>query len=333
MFTSPSNDEEPVNVPPPPSSILPPPLPSAVLQQPKVSKPSDLSSALAQIHKQKHAPPPPPPSTNSLPPPPMVQKTQPPPKQTGTSLQDILAQRKQKKQPIQLSDLPIGITDQEKQSKRKLRIVIMSDTHLHHNKIVPDGDILLHCGDMTNTGHSVEVDKFNNYLKQLPHKHKIIICGNHEEKLSHLDPEEIRKRFSAATAYLHDSSIIVEGIKIYGSPYVKNMSYYEPWMKVVYDDRYFYRNEEELEKLFAKIEPDIDILMTHGPPFKIQDGDIHGSHALRAVIDSNKLSQLKLSCFGHVHPMYGHTTKNKTLFVNAALDDDEQPFYLDYYTD
>ena len=37
------------------------------------------------------------------------------------------------------------------------RIVALSDTYNQHEKVeVPDGDILVHCGDFTNTGRVVD---------------------------------------------------------------------------------------------------------------------------------------------------------------------------------
>ena len=50
----------------------------------------------------------------------------------------------------------------------------------HMRKKLPDGDILIHAGDFTRCGHLSEVREFNAWLKSQPHKHKIVIAGNHE---------------------------------------------------------------------------------------------------------------------------------------------------------
>lgn len=47
-------------------------------------------------------------------------------------------------------------------------------------RTIPEGDILIHAGDFTRCGHLQEVRDFNNWLGSLPHKHKIVIAGNHE---------------------------------------------------------------------------------------------------------------------------------------------------------
>lgn len=65
----------------------------------------------------------------------------------------------------------------------KARVVCLSDTHSmtsHIRKSLPDGDILIHAGDFTRCGHVAEVKEFNEWLAAQPHKHKIVIAGNHE---------------------------------------------------------------------------------------------------------------------------------------------------------
>ncbi|XP_070528242.1 UPF0046 protein C25E10.12 isoform X5 [Cardiocondyla obscurior] len=65
----------------------------------------------------------------------------------------------------------------------KLRVVCMSDTHSLTPFIkfdVPAGDVFIHAGDFTKCGSLQEVIEFNNWIGNLPHKHKIVIAGNHE---------------------------------------------------------------------------------------------------------------------------------------------------------
>ena len=64
-----------------------------------------------------------------------------------------------------------------------LRLVILSDTHNQEGKMpesVPDGDVLIHCGDLTNVGKAKELQMVNEWLGKLPHKTKIAIAGNHD---------------------------------------------------------------------------------------------------------------------------------------------------------
>jgi 3',5'-cyclic AMP phosphodiesterase CpdA len=59
-----------------------------------------------------------------------------------------------------------------------IRIVCVSDTHNDDlTGQVPDGDIFLHAGDMTDDGTYDEMKKALDWIRKLPHKLKIIIPG------------------------------------------------------------------------------------------------------------------------------------------------------------
>lgn len=54
---------------------------------------------------------------------------------------------------------------------------------MRHEKLkMPDGDVLIHCGDFTNHGSLSEVREFAAWLTTLPYKHIIIVPGNHGGK-------------------------------------------------------------------------------------------------------------------------------------------------------
>jgi len=68
--------------------------------------------------------------------------------------------------------------------KLSTRIVCISDTHSKYDFILPDGDILLHAGDLTSTGRYDELNYFLYWLKSLTKfRLKIIIAGNHDVTL------------------------------------------------------------------------------------------------------------------------------------------------------
>lgn len=53
-----------------------------------------------------------------------------------------------------------------------LRIIAISETHgLHKQITVPDGDVLVHAGDLTARGQHKELAAFNAWLEGLPHRH------------------------------------------------------------------------------------------------------------------------------------------------------------------
>lgn len=106
-----------------------------------------------------------------------------------------------------------------------MKIICISDTHnLHKNLKVPDGDILIHAGDMTCVGGIDEIKEFNEWLGTLPHSHKIVIAGNHDIYFEE-EPSKSKSLITNAI-YLEDSGIIIEGLKIWGSPSSPN---YQNW--------------------------------------------------------------------------------------------------------
>jgi Icc-related predicted phosphoesterase len=86
-------------------------------------------------------------------------------------------------------------------------------------------------------------------------------------------------------------------------------------------------SESKLEAKWAKIPHDIDILITHSPPFAILDQDYMGINcgdiALKERIDQ---ISLKLHVFGHIHAGHGQVKFSGTMFVNAAhMNDNYEP--------
>ncbi len=99
-----------------------------------------------------------------------------------------------------------------------MRIVCISDTHGQHKRVkLPEGDVLIHAGDFTMGGGTAEVGGFLNWLKQQPHKHKILIAGNHD-RLFERDSALAESMVPAGVTYLNDSGTVIEGLNFWGSP-------------------------------------------------------------------------------------------------------------------
>lgn len=60
-----------------------------------------------------------------------------------------------------------------------MRIVCVSDTH-NHTVQIPDGDVLIHAGDVSMRGRLPEIAAFLAWFESLPHQHKIFIAGGHD---------------------------------------------------------------------------------------------------------------------------------------------------------
>ena len=70
----------------------------------------------------------------------------------------------------------------EKRDDGLVRIVLISDTHNKHEKLeMPEGDLLIHAGDFTNTGTEQEIREFDMWLASLDFQHKILVPGNHDK--------------------------------------------------------------------------------------------------------------------------------------------------------
>jgi Icc-related predicted phosphoesterase len=190
---------------------------------------------------------------------------------------------------------------------RRVRVVCISDSHeLHRELNVPDGDLLIHAGDFTFWNHTSKIRDFNEWLGELPHRHNVVIPGNHDRAF-HTDPR--LHTLITNGVLLINESVQVCGLNIWGSP-------------VTCDDAsHGHSKPEERAHLYARIPKDTDILITHGPPFGVLDrepgsSERHGCTELRKAVVRVKP---RLHVFGHVHVGYGTLATEHTQFVNAAL--------------
>lgn len=186
--------------------------------------------------------------------------------------------------------------------------------------MVPDGDILVHSGDATITGTVEEVERFNDWFTGLPHSHKIFVAGNHDW-LFEKDNDFARRMLDPHIVYLQDSSIEIDGLKIYVSP----------WQPRFFDWAFNLNRGYELAEKWAMIPDDIDILITHGPPNGILDlvprkgwDENTGCEELRKRVEQiAAYGRLKLHVFGHIHCGYGSHEEFGVRFVNASICDEQ----------
>lgn len=209
----------------------------------------------------------------------------------------------------------------------------ISDTHGLHDKIeVPLADIVFHAGDCTNTGTTRQIREFVEWYGKLPHKHKILIAGNHDWNFEKA-PERHRKICEDnGVIYLQDESVIVGGIKIHGSPQTPEFCNwaFNCWrspQELALDKIDPYpKNYDFIGKYWDMIDSDVDILMTHGPAYEILDycyGKFVGCELLREKI-KEVAPQYHIS--GHIHSSVGDILFAKTHHINAAcLGEDYRP--------
>jgi Icc-related predicted phosphoesterase len=211
------------------------------------------------------------------------------------------------------------------------KICCISDLHGYLPKI-PECDLLLIGGDICGDGHSLLQARwldvaFRDWLEHVPAKDIVGVCGNHDlvfESAPHLLPKDLPWH------YLQDNLVELQGFKIYGLP----------WVSPVWGA--FNSREENLIRKYQNIPDDVDIIISHGPPFGIRDeaplryysaenetewpgGEHCGSPSFREKIFDIKP---KLVLFGHIHEGHGVSEFNDIIFVNAALMDAQNtPIY------
>jgi Icc-related predicted phosphoesterase len=212
-----------------------------------------------------------------------------------------------------------------------MRLVCISDTHNQHDKLgsLPEGDVLVHAGDWTGTGTQKQVISFIRWFASQPHKHKILIAGNHEITLDlqaykdrwymfhsrhPLQAHEIKSYVlrEDGIQYLENQSVEIEGFHFYGSPVTPSFG---GWGFNV--DR-----GDPIREVWSKIPTNTDVLITHGPPYgygdKLDIGDRVGCpDLLEEVITRIKP---KVHIFGHIHEGYGiYKLEGGPKFLNASL--------------
>jgi Icc-related predicted phosphoesterase len=193
-----------------------------------------------------------------------------------------------------------------------MRCVAISDTHgMYRDVVVPEGDVLIHAGDITRQGKLKELSDFNDWLAALPHRHKIVIAGNHDWCFQR---EQVASRaLLTAAHYLQDERLELDGVCFYGSPW-------QPWF---FDFAFNLQRGPQLKARWDLIPAGIDVLITHGPPIGILDqvrsGQNVGCEELLAALDRIRP---RFHVFGHIHEGYGTLQHNGVSFLNASVNNE-----------
>lgn len=159
-----------------------------------------------------------------------------------------------------------------------MKIVCLSDNHGFDIRplILEECDILLIGGDCepVNGSHSYNFQKqwwFDTFipdLKEIPAKHICVIGGNHSTFLSEIfksnNENILRNELPSHIHYLRDSFVIINGIKIWGTPWVNC----PPWGNGGPPVWNFSSKEYDMLRDYAaQIPDDVDIILSHGPAF------------------------------------------------------------------
>lgn len=186
-----------------------------------------------------------------------------------------------------------------------LSVLAMSDLHGVLPPIEESVDVLILAGDICPdigyggvlavpgicSVHQTEwlSTVYRQWESQVPAKHILMVPGNHDWVTGL--PNECRTKFLVDAKYLilDDQEVIY---RFYGTPWT------EPT-----DGRWNYTCRRSLRKhQFDKIPTNLDVLISHGPAYKIGDMNAEGEHVgcpeLRAAI---YLARPNTCVYGHIH--------------------------------
>ncbi|KAG5928086.1 hypothetical protein E4U42_001290, partial [Claviceps africana] len=182
-----------------------------------------------------------------------------------------------------------------------ISVVCVSDTH-NSQPSVPDGDVFIHAGDLTQSGSQGELEAALSWIRSLPHQHKIVVAGNHDLLL---DPtcDGSSGRTEAQRQELDWSGIVYlqnelrtlsfsngRRVTVYGSPLSPkhgNWAFQYPRAANVWTDT---------------IPGHVDILVTHSPSLGHLDLLKHGC---RHLLEALWRVRPRLHICGHIHEGYG----------------------------
>lgn len=75
----------------------------------------------------------------------------------------------------------------------------------------------------------------------------------------------------------------------------------------------------EIRKIWEKIPDKLDILITHGPPFRVLDQNSIGKYVgCEDLLERVKVVMPKIHVFGHIHEAHGMVEENGIEFINAS---------------
>lgn len=207
-----------------------------------------------------------------------------------------------------------------------MRIVALSDTHGFHKFLnVPDGDVLVHAGDFSMAASYRDVVEFTEWLDDLPHKHKIVVPGNHDIYVH--GAITLCEELFRPVHLLIDRAVTLDGIEFFGSPWTPSI--FEP-SRWVFD---YPKGSNRARRIWKNV-PFTNVLITHGPPQGILDEipkeDCHpgetpnvGDPFLREYVET---FGPMVHIFGHIHEGHGSVKSGDlgqfhTDFYNVCICD------------
>lgn len=212
-----------------------------------------------------------------------------------------------------------------------MRICAVSDLHGQLPVIEPC-DVLCIAGDICYGFEPEDVNfawldaEFREWLYEIPAREVFAVAGNHDFPMQ--DNRRLVEKLRLPWHYLEDSGAFIGGVQFWGTPW-----------QPIFGHWAFNATEEEMDRRFRHIPEDVDVLISHGPPFGVGDwmpksggGKRHvGSHALLEHVER---TEPKHVFCGHIHVAHGTYWRGPTMVHNVAMVNNKyepvnQPLYID----
>ena len=198
-----------------------------------------------------------------------------------------------------------------------MRLVCISDTHGDHETVeLPAGDVLVHAGDVTAHGTELDLLRFLEWFGSRDFPHRLFVAGNHDLFVEREPARSASLAREAGVVWLNDSGCTAAGRRFWGSPITPR-----------FHDWAFMRDPgRDIERHWAMIPTDCEVLITHGPPAGILDEverpDETSEHTgcpslLRRVGEIRPALHL----FGHIHEGHGRLERDDVTYLNVSSMD------------
>ena len=186
-----------------------------------------------------------------------------------------------------------------------LRVVCISDSHTQ-TKSIPNGELLIHAGDLANVGNPTEINAQIEWLDSLPHRHKVIIAGNHDAFLDPRSRRTLSKEDQRGNIdwrnvhYLQHSTVTLafpgRTLKIYGAPHVPHLG----------GAQHAFQYARGQDAWTETIPSDADVIVTHTPPKWHRD--LQAGLGCEWLLKEIRRVRPKLHVCAHVHDDRGLET-------------------------
>lgn len=228
-----------------------------------------------------------------------------------------------------------------------MKICAISDLHGYLPEI-EKSDILLIAGDISPLNIQFNKPKMKTWLetefaywiKSLPVDKVYLVAGNHDayfEGINQMQMAEFRTQCGFKLVYLENNWVIHRHesklYRIFGTPYCH-----------IFGNWPFMRTDERMEEYFKSIPDEVDIIISHDPPYGIGQVDQilqttrWSNHLLEHVGNppiAKRLSEIKykLLVCGHIHSGDHELFEfNGGQVVNVSIKDENyQPIYEPFY--